>query len=50
MDDIAFVALTGYLNGHLWTGDKKLINAVRQKGYERLLTTQDLIKIREEGN
>ena len=50
MDDVAFVALTKYLDGHLWTGDKKLINALRQKGYDRLLTTQDLVKIREQEN
>lgn len=49
MDDIAFVALAEYLDGYLWTGDKQLANALRQRGYDRLLTTQDLVKRREKG-
>jgi predicted nucleic acid-binding protein len=47
-DDFAFVALAMHLDAWLWTGDKKLINGLRQKGYSRLVTTTDLWRITEE--
>ena len=47
-DDFAFVALAMYLDAWLWTGDKKLVNGLRQKGYSRLITTTDLCHISEE--
>jgi predicted nucleic acid-binding protein len=40
MDDIAFVALTAYLGGQLWTGDKRLLEAMEQKGYSYGVSTQ----------
>lgn len=46
MDDVAFVALTEYLNGSLWTGDRKLIEGLAAKGYSKLVTTQELVNIR----
>jgi predicted nucleic acid-binding protein len=46
-DDFAFVAIAVHLNGLLWTGDKKLSNGLRQKGYNRLVTTSDLWYIAE---
>ncbi len=42
-DDLPFVALTIYLNGLLWTGDKRLINGLRSKGYQSLTTTPELV-------
>jgi len=42
MDDLPFVVLTEYLDGLLWSGDKKLINGLRAKGYEKCVTTQEL--------
>ncbi|MEZ4825417.1 MAG: PIN domain-containing protein [Bacteroidia bacterium] len=43
MDDLPFVALTDYLEGFLWTGDVKLLNGLKSKGFTRCLSTQDLI-------
>lgn len=44
-NDAPFVALTIYLNGVLWSGDKELLNGLQQLGFKNLLTTQQLIKI-----
>ncbi|RUA33529.1 MAG: hypothetical protein DSY77_09875 [Bacteroidetes bacterium] len=41
-DDIPFVAFSLYLKCNLWTGDKKLINGLRQKGYKKLISTNVL--------
>jgi predicted nucleic acid-binding protein len=41
-NDTLFVALSNFLNGHLWTGDKKLISGFRKMNYPRVLTTNDL--------
>ncbi len=45
IDDIAFVALSGYLDAHLWTGDKKLLTGINKQGFEKGLTTDDLYRI-----
>jgi predicted nucleic acid-binding protein len=42
--DTPFVALTLYLDGFLWTGDKKLIGGLAARGFKNILTTADLIK------
>lgn len=42
IDDTVFVALTEYLRGTLWTGDKKLIKGLSDKGFKRLTTTDNL--------
>ena len=44
-DDALFVALTNHLAANLWTGDKRLINGLKKKGYSRVLTTDDLYEI-----
>jgi len=41
-NDIQFVALTEYLSGQLWTGDKKLLNGLIAKGYKNCITTEEL--------
>jgi predicted nucleic acid-binding protein len=41
-DDFAFVAIANHLDAWLWTGDKKLIVGLRQKGYHRIISTNDL--------
>ena len=46
MDDIAFVAMSEYLNTDLWTGDKKLTKGLQAKGFERCVRTQDLLAMR----
>ena len=41
-DDFAFVAVAIHLDAWLWTGDKKLIAGLKQKGYKRIVSTADL--------
>lgn len=40
--DIPFLALTKYLKGKLWTGDKVLIKALRKNGFNDLLNTKEV--------
>lgn len=42
IDDTAFVAVTDFVRGKLWTGDKELIQGLISKGYKRLITTEEL--------
>jgi len=42
--DTPFVALSLYLDGYLWTGDKKLIRGLSKRGFQKILTTADLTK------
>jgi predicted nucleic acid-binding protein len=44
VDDTIFVALSEYLRARLWTGDKKLKNGLKQKGYFRIIATEELFK------
>ncbi|MEI6694418.1 MAG: PIN domain-containing protein [Bacteroidota bacterium] len=44
-EDSLFVALSNHLHSNLWTGDKKLLNGLKKKGYIRVLSTDDLYKI-----
>ena len=46
-DDFAFVAIANHLNALLWTGDKKLISGLRQKGYRRIISTADLLDMKD---
>ncbi len=46
LDDIAFVALSKQLRCKLWTGDKKLIKGLRDKGFSNLITTEELLEYR----
>lgn len=46
LDDTDFVALTRYLKGSLWTGDKTLYEGLKAKRFRTVYNTQDLIKIR----
>jgi len=46
IDDTDFVALTDYLKGVLWTGDKVLYNGLKNKGFKKVANTQDLLIIR----
>jgi predicted nucleic acid-binding protein len=41
-EDAMFVALNDHLNAHLWTGDRKLTNGLRNKGYDRIITTDEV--------
>ena len=43
-NDISFVALTLHLsNSYLWTNDKKLIKGLHKKGFNQIVTTQNLV-------
>ncbi len=47
VDDIDFVALTNYLKGCLWTGDKELYVGLKQKRFRCVYNTANLVKQRE---
>ena len=40
--DVYYVALTLYLQGRLWTGDRKLAEGLQKKGVSFLCSTADL--------
>ena len=46
IDDLDFVALTKYINGALWTGDKILYQGLKEKRFRSVYSTDDLIKLR----
>lgn len=45
IDDTDFVALTKYLKGRLWTGDKALSDGLKEKGFKKVLTTAEILKM-----
>ncbi|MDR2206178.1 MAG: hypothetical protein LBE36_08505 [Flavobacteriaceae bacterium] len=42
-NDTPFVALSIFLNAPLWTGDKILYNGLKNKGFDKVLSTHELI-------
>ena len=46
--DISFVALSLHLRAILWTLDKKLVSHLREKGFNDVVNTQELIDLLEE--
>lgn len=46
LDDLDFVALTKYMKGSLWTGDKPLYNGLKEKRFRTVYNTDDLLKLR----
>lgn len=46
LNDIVFVALNEYQKSILWTGDKILINGLRAGGYDKVVTTEEMVKLR----
>jgi predicted nucleic acid-binding protein len=42
VDDTDFVALTLYLRGRLWTGDKVLYSGLKNNHFKRVINTFDL--------
>jgi predicted nucleic acid-binding protein len=46
IDDIAFVALTKFLKGTLWTGDKVLYNGLKKLNFKKVLNTKELYALR----
>ena len=47
LEDTDFVALTGYLKGGLWTGDKPLYEGLKGKRFRTIYNTRDMIKLRD---
>lgn len=45
--DLAFVALNEFQKSLLWTGDKVLIKGLKNNGYKNVITTRELIKLKE---
>jgi predicted nucleic acid-binding protein len=43
-DDSDFIALTKYLKGKLWTGDKILYDGLKGKGFKQVLNTTETAK------
>jgi predicted nucleic acid-binding protein len=43
-DDVLFVALSLHLNCKLWTGDIRLMNALKKQGFNKFITTRELIE------
>ena len=46
IDDTDFVALTRYLKGTLWTGDKPLYDGLKAKHFRSIYNTQEIMKFR----
>src|SRR6056297_155338 len=44
LDDTIFVAVAEFTRGKLWTGDKILINGLSEKGYKRLIRTEEIYR------
>jgi predicted nucleic acid-binding protein len=45
VDDTEFVALTDFINGLLWSGDRKLIRGLATKGWQRCIDTNELFRL-----
>lgn len=44
IDDTEFVALTEHIRGKLWTGDKVLAKGLRKLNWDKLISTEELLK------
>ena len=47
IDDLDFIALSKYIKGSLWTGDKELYTGLKQKRFRSVYNTNDLLKLRK---
>jgi predicted nucleic acid-binding protein len=47
IDDSDFVALTNFMKGYLWTGDKPLYNGLKEKNFKKVLNTKELEELRK---
>jgi predicted nucleic acid-binding protein len=43
-DDIIFIALTEFINGYLWSGDKKLKQGLINKNWNKFISTSDIFQ------
>lgn len=44
-DDTEFVALTDHIRGRLWSGDRELQKGLKSKGWNKFISTSDLIEL-----
>lgn len=47
LDDTAFIALAKHLRATLWSGDKALVLGLRKAGFTKVVTTTELISLKE---
>jgi predicted nucleic acid-binding protein len=47
IDDIDFIALTRYLKGGLWTGDKPLYEGLKARRFRNVYNTEDMRRLRD---
>ncbi|WP_221394158.1 PIN domain-containing protein [Dyadobacter sp. NIV53] len=50
IDDTDFVALTKFLKGTLWTGDKVLYNGLKEINFKKLVNITELVALRLKEN
>jgi len=50
IDDSDFIALTKYLKGYLWTGDKELYNGLKLKNFKWVYNSAELLSLRNHRN
>lgn len=44
-NDTPYLALCIHLNAHLWTGDRKMISGLAEKGFDQCITTGQLLSL-----
>lgn len=42
IDDTEFIALTEHIHGKLWSGDKQLTKGLKQSGWTKIISTDEL--------
>ncbi|BAU55803.1 putative nucleotide-binding protein, containing PIN domain [Mucilaginibacter gotjawali] len=47
LKDIQYVAFAKQFKCKIWSGDKKLTTGLRSKGFDKIVTTNDLVSIRD---
>jgi predicted nucleic acid-binding protein len=47
-NDTPYIAYAKHFRGKLWSGDKKLMNGLKKKGYKNCITTDELFHWRQE--
>ena len=50
IDDSDFIALTKFLKGYLWTGDKELYKGLKSKNFKRVYNTTEMKSILQKRN
>ena len=45
IDECEFIALTDYMNGLFWSGDKALQEGLTKKGWNKFISTNELFEI-----